>query len=222
MGNLPWDGANGLPPGSVRVGDFFGETGIAAPAAWLGDRSSSYGGHLGYDILLRNTDGVVYPAAILNGGTMSVYFDAPTPPLNQWTAMTIPLTEAGWRVSSNGAAATAEQFLFVLEHLAGIYLYTEWHTGADDTNVDNVLFSAPPALPPPVIQIERIESGLLRLFWNPVTDPPAAFYEVQRGGLGLDPGWQPVAQTADTSWTEAQPPEALGAALYRVLSLDAE
>jgi hypothetical protein len=221
-GGLSWDGANGLPPGSVRIGDVFGETGIAAPPDWLGDRSASYGGALGYDIYLRYTDGVVYPAVILNGGTMSVYFDTPSPLINQWTAMAIPLTEAGWRVSGTTQPATTAQFQFVLANLAGLYLYTEWHTGADDTNVDNVVFTAPPALAPPVVHVERLESGLLRLFWDAVTDPPAALYEVQRGAGWPATVWQPVVQTADTSWTDPQEPAPNGAALYRVLSLSGD
>jgi len=52
--------------------------------------------------------------------------------------MTVPLSEAGWKVSGTGEDATETEFRAVLSSLAGIYIYTEWHTGADDTNVDNV------------------------------------------------------------------------------------
>lgn len=217
---LAWDGGNGLPPGSVRVGDVYPETGIAAPAAWLGNRASSYGGSLTYDILIRYSDNTVYPAAILNGGTMSVYFDAPPPTTGIWQARTIPLAAGGWRVSSNGAIATADQILFVLEHLTGLYLYTEWHTGADDSNVDNIVFTTPPALPPPVVHIERLESGQVRLNWDPVTQPPAAFYEIRRSPAWPATAWQTLAQTVDSSWVEPEPADSLGAAYYRVLSLD--
>jgi hypothetical protein len=36
-------------------------------------------------------------------------------------------------------------FKEVLSNLVGLYIYTEWHTGADDTNVDNVRMVLPEA-----------------------------------------------------------------------------
>lgn len=138
---LPFDGASGNPPGSVRVEDVFGETGISAPAAFLGDQSASYGGTLTYDIYLRLTDAVTYPAVVLNGGTMSLYYDAPSPVLDAWEHRVVPLSETGWRVSISGVPATQTELQAVLQNLVGLYIYTEWHTGADDTNVDNVNMS---------------------------------------------------------------------------------
>ena len=78
--SLPFDSTFGNPPGSVRVGDVYGETGIAATAQYLGNRHSFYGGSLVYDIYVRYTDGVTYPAVVLNGGSMSLYYDTPSPP----------------------------------------------------------------------------------------------------------------------------------------------
>jgi Laminin B (Domain IV)/FlgD Ig-like domain len=135
---LPFDGSFGHPPGSVRVGDVFGETGVSAPAAFLGDKSASYGDTLTYDIFLRFTDHVAYPAVVLNGGTMSLYYDALSPALNTWEHQVVPLSETGWRVSDSGLLATQGQFQAVLQNLVGLYIYTEWNTGDDDTNVDNV------------------------------------------------------------------------------------
>jgi hypothetical protein len=126
------------------VGDVQGETGIAAPAAYLGNKASSYGESLVYGIYIRYTDNVVYPAVVLNGGTMSLYYDAPSPPLNAWQTRTVPLTEAGWRVSGVGDPATHEEFVSVLSNLMGLYVYTEWKTGPDDTNVDNVSMTTSP------------------------------------------------------------------------------
>jgi hypothetical protein len=77
---LPFDAGFGSPAGSVRVGDVYSETGITAPAAYLGDKRAFYGGTLTYDIYLRYTDGVIYPAVVLAGAAMSVYYDAPSPP----------------------------------------------------------------------------------------------------------------------------------------------
>jgi hypothetical protein len=141
--SLSFDGSFGNPLGSVRVGDVYAETGIAAPVQYLGDKSASYGGILAYDIYIRYTDNTTYPAVVLNGGTMSLYYDAPSPPLNAWQHRTVPLSEAGWKVSSSGAPATETVFRAVLSNLVGLYIYTEWNTGADDTNVDNISMTPP-------------------------------------------------------------------------------
>lgn len=143
----PFDAAFGNPAGSLRVGDVYTETGLSAPPSHLGNKSGYYGGSLTYDILIRFSDAVVYPAVVLNGGTFSLYYDAPAPQLNTWTTLTVPLTEVGWRVSGGSTPATETQMRAVLANLQGIYLYTEWHTGPDDTSVDNVVLAGPVPVP---------------------------------------------------------------------------
>jgi hypothetical protein len=140
---LPFDASFGNPPGSVRVGDVYAETGIAAPAQFLGNKLSFYGGSLAYDIYIRYTDDTAYPAMVLNDGTMSLYYDTPSPPLNAWQHRSLPLSQDGWKVSSSGVAATEAQFKAVLSNLVGLYIYTEWHTGPDDTSVDNISMTPP-------------------------------------------------------------------------------
>ena len=140
---LPFDGAFGLPAGSVRVGDVYGETGIAAPAAYLGDRRASYGGTLSYDIYLRYSDNVNYPAVVLVGDTMSVYYDADSPPVDAWEHRVVPVSETGWKIGGTGVAVTQAEFMSILQTLSGLYIYTEWRTGPDDTNVDNVVLTGP-------------------------------------------------------------------------------
>jgi hypothetical protein len=140
---LPFDGTFGNPPGSVQIGDVYPETGITAPSRFLGNMLAFYGGSFTYDIYLRYTDGVAYPAVVLNGGTQSLYYDAPSPPLNAWQHRTVPLSEAGWKVSGTGAPATATVFKAVLSNLVGLYIYTEWNSGTDDTNVDNISMTPP-------------------------------------------------------------------------------
>ncbi len=142
--NAGFDASGGNPPGSIRIGDVYGETGVAAPAQYLMNAQVYYGGTLAYDIFLRYTDNVTYPAIVLNAGTRSLYYDTPSPPVNAWSHRVIPLTEAGWRVSGSHAPATPADLVSALANLQGLYIYTEWHTGADDTNVDNVLLAAGP------------------------------------------------------------------------------
>jgi hypothetical protein len=132
----------GSPAGSIRIGDVYAETGISAPDSVLGNRLDLYGTELSYDIFIRFTDSAIYPAVSLNGGSTSVYYDRPSPQLNAWEHVTIPLNETGWRVAVSQLPATQSQFQSVLSTLNGLYLYTEWHTGADDTNVDNVVLGA--------------------------------------------------------------------------------
>ncbi len=138
---LPFDGAEGQPAGSVRVGDVFAETGITAPPAYLGNMGAFYGGQLSYDILLRYSDAVAYPAVVLVGTTISLYYDAPSPPVGEWQTRTVPLTEAGWKVGGTFAVATQAQMQGVLQSLQGLHIYTEWHTGGDDTSVDNIVLN---------------------------------------------------------------------------------
>lgn len=140
---LSHDGAFGNPPGSVRVGDIYSETGISAPAQYLGAKLGYYGGSFSYDIYLRYSDNVPYPAVVLNGGSLSLYYDAPSPPLNAWQGRTVPLSEAGWKVAGTGDAVTEAVFKTVLSNLVGLYIYTEWNTGDDDTSVDNVQMTPP-------------------------------------------------------------------------------
>ena len=138
---VPFDGAFGNPAGSVRIADVFRATGVSAPAQYLGDKSACYGDTLTYDIYLRYTDDVTCSAVVLNGGSMSLYYDAPSPPANEWATRVVPLAESGWRVSGSTAPASQAQFQQVLGSLAGLYICTEWNTGPDDTNVDNVILA---------------------------------------------------------------------------------
>jgi len=141
--SLPFDALFGNPAGSVRVGDIYGETGISAPSQYLGNALPFYGGAFAYDIQIRYTDAVAYPAVVMNGGTISLYYDAPAPPLNAWQRRTVPFSETGWKVSGTGADASQSVFKSVLGNLVGLYIYTEWRTGPDDTSVDNITLTPP-------------------------------------------------------------------------------
>lgn len=140
----PFDGVEGLPAGSLRVGDVFGETGVRAPSAFVGDRLAWFGGHISYDIKIRFTDATPYPAVWLVGATKTLVFNAPSPPLDVWHHVDVPLLEAGFRVNGwQGVAATRGDVMEVLADLRGILINTEWRSGPDDTNVDNVEFAQP-------------------------------------------------------------------------------
>lgn len=137
------DAVNGVPPGSIRVGDVFGDTAAGAPSSFLGNRAVMYGGDLSYKVYVRFSDGLAYPAVYLVGPTMTLYHSGPNPVPNAWTSVQIPLLPSSWRVNAyNGPVATEGQLLTVLSNLQGLFLRTEWATGPDDTNVDDVRLDA--------------------------------------------------------------------------------
>jgi len=137
-----WDGINGQPAGSLRLGDVYGWTWIQAPSSWLGNRSSAFGLAVSWDIFLRVTDNIPYPAIALRGRNTTLYCNTASPGVASWTPMSATLTGSNWRVNNydGGVPATDDQLKQVLRDLRGIYILTEWHTGDDDTNVDNIEF----------------------------------------------------------------------------------
>ena len=125
---------------SLRITDRTTETTVGPPASWLGNRSSLYGHALSFDALYRTADAADYSAVVLAGASITLYFPATRPPLNTWFRRVVPLAEGGWRVNADtGAVATQAQVQAVLADLRGIFIRTEWATGADDTNIDNVV-----------------------------------------------------------------------------------
>ncbi|CAG0951901.1 hypothetical protein PHYC_00243 [Phycisphaerales bacterium] len=140
MQPVVWDANIGLPPGSLYTWDQYGETGVAAPAKFLGDQSGSYGRTLTFDILIMYSDAATYPAVVLNAGTFSLFYNMPSSPVGVWEHRVVPLAAAGWRYNSwTGPEATEAQMQAALAGLAGLYINTEWRTGPDETHVDNVV-----------------------------------------------------------------------------------
>jgi hypothetical protein len=94
---------------------------------------------------VRYVDAVeTYPAVILHAGTLSIYYEAAPPVLGAWETRVVPLTETGWRLSGPQTAVDEATFRAVLADLHGIYFYTEWRTGPDDTSLDNVRLTGTP------------------------------------------------------------------------------
>jgi hypothetical protein len=138
-----FDAANGNPPGSLRVPDLFGETAVTAPAAYLGDKHTYLGGSISYDVIIRHTDAIAYPEALLRGTTNTLFFNSAAPPaLNVLEHRTIPLDPSLWRVGApGGVVATSADMTAVLTDLVSLAIITEWKTGEDDTTVDNIVLT---------------------------------------------------------------------------------
>ena len=158
---VPFDAVLGLPPGSARVGDLASETWIGATSAVTGDRSSLFGaGSLSYDIYYRYADNLSYAAVAIYGGDLTLYATKGPPALNTWLHWEFPFIAGEWRVGSiSGPLATDEQILTVLESFEGVFLHTEWMTGPDDTNVDNVVIGFCPEGDPACCEADLNHDG---------------------------------------------------------------
>lgn len=134
-----FDNKAGRPPGCLQAGDTFAETALRAPAKFVGNISSLYGAGVYYDIYVRYTDGTPYPAVLLCNTSMTLYYTAPSPQVGVWETRGVPLVENGWRVDKmQGRPATKSDMMAVLSTLTGLFIRTEWRSGPDNTNIDNV------------------------------------------------------------------------------------
>lgn len=160
--------ATGLPAGGIVISDTFHWTWLQAPAGYLGDRGSSYGQTISFDILINYTDGVPYPAFALRGATHTLYYNAMLG-TGTWQTVTAPLTPAGWRLDNYAGTTqpTEQQFRDVLADLRGIYVLVEWHTGDDLTYFDNFFFGIGTDTPP-ALTIQRVDSDQVKIDFNGV------------------------------------------------------
>ncbi|HZZ41778.1 MAG TPA: laminin B domain-containing protein, partial [Tepidisphaeraceae bacterium] len=149
-GAMPWISSGGNPGGYVRQTDpDGGDTFTIAPASFLGNAVRAYGTTLTYDLF--DTGGNEYNAAaavVLRGAGLTVCYTPATLPstvAGTFTHFEIPLTETGWAMNGyGGAAVTAGQMQAVLGSLTMVGIRLEYHTGPDDSGLDNVVL---PVLP---------------------------------------------------------------------------
>lgn len=144
VADAAWDGTNGLPSGSLRVGDESQDTAVGVRTEVVGDRSVWFGGELSFDILYRTRDEATYYSAGICGAGLSLWASELPPELDTWLHRSYPLAAGVWHVGNiNGPLATAEQVAQVLADFRGVFINTEWKTGPDDTNLDNVVLRGP-------------------------------------------------------------------------------
>jgi alkaline phosphatase D len=144
--------SGGNPGGFIRTTDAFLVTAFQAPGSFLGDMSAAYGGTLHVDQRVASHDSLNYPLVLLGDGTLELQFRT-TPPAagTVWTQYDILLlASAGWEVSDGGdnandkPDATEAQLQQVLGNLTLFNLRGDWHTGSDQTDLDNVRILAIP------------------------------------------------------------------------------
>ena len=145
-----WIGTGGDPGGYISIVDPDGNnvTGMTqywrAPAAFLGNQTAALGGSLSFD-LMDTVTGTTYndEGIILVGGGETIVHALPSNiPGNSWSAYSVPLTPAGWTVSSSsGASATQADLATVLGALAELDIRAEYYTFADTQSLDSVALS---------------------------------------------------------------------------------
>ncbi|MCU0420691.1 MAG: gliding motility-associated C-terminal domain-containing protein [Cyclobacteriaceae bacterium] len=144
--------SGGNPGGFIQVRDGVGGTAayFVAPAKFLGNRASSYGQTLRFDLQVSITANSSTAGVRLTGGGLVLVklltpdFQLPVVRPN-WSSYSFRLDESvAWRVGSTGGPlATPAQIQTVLGALTELAINGEYSTtGADEGGLDNVVMEA--------------------------------------------------------------------------------
>jgi Laminin B (Domain IV)/PEP-CTERM motif len=142
-----YNATGGNPGGFISTSDAQNIVAFLAPSKFLGDDSAFLGGKLTFDLQdLVPADSSPYPAVVLYTSTGSISYTSISPGTS-WTSFSIPLTAAGWTIypggESNGTVpVTAAEFAAALGGVVNLAIEADWHTGADDTGLDNVVLAS--------------------------------------------------------------------------------
>lgn len=135
--------AGGVPGGHISITDSQagGAFAFSAPASFLGNRSSAYGGNLTFSLSQEGLGNQVDTSdVVLVGGGLTLVFDAGANPafFTDWTAYSVSLlASAGWRVGTlGGANATEAELQQVLANLAELRIRGEYQGGANSPFAD--------------------------------------------------------------------------------------
>jgi hypothetical protein len=149
---VTWTAAGGNPRGHVQVVDSVsgGVMYFVAPAKFRGDRSSSYGRLLRFDLRQSYTGAANQfddRDLILVGGGLTLVFDTAQNPTNgAWSSYSVPLAPGGWRITSlGGAIATEAQIRAALASVTSLSIRAEYQTGSDTDSLDNVVLEECPS-----------------------------------------------------------------------------
>ena len=153
-----YNATGGNPGGYISTTDTENIVAFLAPSKFLGVDVGFIGGTLTFD--LQDTvpsDGVPYPTVVLYSAIgVSISYTAASPPGTSWTSYSIPLTASGWTEYPGGeqngtVPVTDGEFGFIMDSIVNIAIEADWHTGADNTGLDNVILASggTPAVPEP-------------------------------------------------------------------------
>lgn len=143
--NAYWVSSGGNPGGHIQMHD--ASTGgtwyFVAPAQFLGMKCDAYGKFIRYDQFVSDASNAnTFPDVVLAGNGLTLVFDHPIQPSNNWMHYDLFLREdAGWRIGNtvNGAVPTQQQFKSVLANVTALRIRGEYHHFAlDNGGLDNV------------------------------------------------------------------------------------
>lgn len=162
--SVSWISTGGNPGGFLRLNEAAQGAfdNIAAPASFLGNKSSFIGGTLSLD---RLTNTLTSPSnrnddVRLTGGGLALRYDLPNPGLGEWIREEIPLAaDAGWVRISDGIAPTSTQFSSVMADLTGLFLLADFRSGAETPSFDNIILTVPEPSSAAAI------TGIFTMFW---------------------------------------------------------
>ena len=139
--NFRWETDGGNPGGFIAADDI--GTGqywrFDAPAAYLGDKSGSYGQTLSYDIRQLGIVGTVtnQPDVRLVGGGVTIEYRFGVAPTGEWSGFSVQI-EAGAGWTRGAQDATESDIRAVLADLTHLSIRGEYRVGADAAGLDNV------------------------------------------------------------------------------------
>ena len=139
--------AGGNPGGYLENTDNLNSTVYwVAPAKFLGNVSSVYGGTLAFDLFDAPNDRPLDQEDIIRiGGGKTVVYDTAYNPSADWTHYLVNIGKTGWKVDNlSGAEATQTDMLTVLSNLNTIYIRGEYQLGVDTRGIDNVVLTTAP------------------------------------------------------------------------------
>lgn len=127
-------------PGSSGPAWYF----FQAPARYLGNRSTYYGGSLSFNIRRHLGSFNAFADVILEGaGSRLILGSRSASAVDVWTSYTVPLTtSSNWHTGSlTGAPPSEVEFQAVLANLTVLRIRGERNVGADSCDLDNVVLS---------------------------------------------------------------------------------
>ncbi|MEZ5356113.1 MAG: laminin B domain-containing protein [Bryobacteraceae bacterium] len=139
------------PGGYVETADIdIGNwTGYIAPAKFLGNWVQAHVHDITFDTRIQESDGVPYVYLVVEGGGLRISpFGAP-PVDNVWTSYVFhTLSAAGWVYTNDGITpggpVSPADFIAVMSNVTAFRISSDWHTGPDLVDLDNVRLVASP------------------------------------------------------------------------------
>ncbi|ESO94906.1 hypothetical protein LOTGIDRAFT_144813 [Lottia gigantea] len=118
-----------------------------APSTYLGNRLTSYGGKLKYNILFtlprdnpEQSLGLIKPDIILVGNNMTIVHNSESQPTaNIQTDMELALIEHSFRHEIGGDMVTREQFMMILVNLQALHIRASYYTIIDEGRLTDVM-----------------------------------------------------------------------------------